>query len=288
MNKHVKIVTLIDLLFLCILLLSSLSGSSILGRALYVAAFILPTIVGIIAIHKAKKSSHPVAFVAFLELDDENAVPPEIPTGLGISIKKEGALLALPLIAPTVLLVFLLAALSNYLGALVGLSAPAVDEPFATALIMHALLPAVLEEMLFRYLPIKLIGECGANMRYALFASALFFALSHANPIQIPYAFAAGIVLFVISVITSSILPAIVIHLANNVISLLSSYGYMSTAAYVIFAAVLVASAVAVILRRRAYVKKLAEYFSESSREFSYAPLAFIIPALLLTLLNTV
>ena len=288
MSKYVKIITLLDLLFLCILLLSSLVENVLLSRVLYAASFILPTIVGIIAIHKAKKSSHPVAFVAFLELDDENATPPEIPPEARLSIKKEGALLSLPLIIPAVATVFLFAALVTYLGKLFGITLPAPDEPFFIALILHALLPAILEELLFRYLPIKLIGECGANMRYALFASSLLFALSHTSPIQIPYAFIAGVILFTVSVTCASVIPAMIIHLLNNVISLLSTYGYMSGAVYAALGVLLLVSVITVIARRKAYRKKLSDYFWDRSREFSYAPLAFTIPALFLTLLNTI
>ena len=86
-------------------------------------------------------------------------------------------------------------------------------------LIIHALLPSFLEEMLFRYLPMKLIAPY--SRRLCILLSSAYFALIHFNLFQIPYALLAGLVFITVDLWADSVLPSFILHLLNNVISVL-------------------------------------------------------------------
>ncbi len=77
-----------------------------------------------------------------------------------------------------------------------------------------SVLPAIIEEFAFR------VVVLGSLRRYsdtfAIFASALLFGLIHGNAIQIPFAFMLGLVFAYITIITGSVIPAIIIHFINN------------------------------------------------------------------------
>ena len=90
------------------------------------------------------------------------------------------------------------------------------------ALINHALLPAILEEALFRYLPMRMIAP--HSPRCAIIISSLFFALVHGNLFQIPYAFIGGIIFMSLNLATGSIIPSLVIHFVNNAMSISMSF----------------------------------------------------------------
>ena len=92
-----------------------------------------------------------------------------------------------------------------------------VGESFVLAIITHAFLPAVLEEMLFRYLPIRLLSR--HSHEWTVLGSAFFFALVHRDLFSIPHAFAAGVIFTVIDMATGSVIPSILIHFINNALS---------------------------------------------------------------------
>lgn len=71
------------------------------------------------------------------------------------------------------------------------------------------------EEILFRGLMLRSMQPYGK--KFAIFASALIFGLYHANIIQIPFAFAVGLVLGYVAV-EYNIGWAIVLHMFNNLI----------------------------------------------------------------------
>lgn len=71
------------------------------------------------------------------------------------------------------------------------------------------------EELLFRGLVLRSMEPYGK--KFAIFASALLFGLYHGNVIQIPFAFAVGLVLGYVTV-EYNIGWAIVLHMFNNLI----------------------------------------------------------------------
>ena len=71
------------------------------------------------------------------------------------------------------------------------------------------------EEILFRGLMLRSMQPYGK--KFAIFASALVFGLYHANIIQIPFAFAVGLVLGYVTV-EYSLVWSIALHMFNNLV----------------------------------------------------------------------
>ncbi|MBQ9742720.1 MAG: CPBP family intramembrane metalloprotease [Ruminococcus sp.] len=86
-------------------------------------------------------------------------------------------------------------------------------------LLSTAVIPAFSEEILFRGAILGKLRKYGDG--FAVFVSALLFGLFHGNFIQIPFAFIVGLVLGLTVVYTNSMLPAILIHFANNAFSVI-------------------------------------------------------------------
>ena len=82
-----------------------------------------------------------------------------------------------------------------------------------------AILPALLEEMVFRGFimqPLRRYGDW-----FAIITSALIFGLVHGNMMQVPFAILAGVALGYINVISGSMWMNILLHFLNNLISVL-------------------------------------------------------------------
>ena len=77
-----------------------------------------------------------------------------------------------------------------------------------------AILPAMFEEMVFRGVVLQSLRQFGD--RFAVFASALIFALAHGNLIQGPNTFIMGIVLASLVIYTGSMKIGILLHFCNN------------------------------------------------------------------------
>lgn len=87
-----------------------------------------------------------------------------------------------------------------------------------------ALLPPVVEELVFRGAVLRSLLEWKPEKKWAMIAlSALFFSMVHLNPAQMPHAFLIGLLLGWMYTRTGSIVPGVAYHWANN------------TAAYVMF-----------------------------------------------------
>ena len=87
-----------------------------------------------------------------------------------------------------------------------------------------ALLPPVVEEMVFRGAVLKSLLEWKPGHKWAMIAlSALLFSLVHLNPAQMPHTFLIGLLLGWMYMRTGSIVPGVAYHWANN------------TAAYVMY-----------------------------------------------------
>lgn len=86
-------------------------------------------------------------------------------------------------------------------------------------LIATAIVPAFSEEFLFRGVLLGKLRNFGNG--FAIFVSALLFALFHGNIGQIPFAFVGGLVMGFMTVKTNSMLPAMTTHFLNNLLSVL-------------------------------------------------------------------
>ena len=81
-------------------------------------------------------------------------------------------------------------------------------------LIVFALLPALLEEFLFRGILCAEYSSYGASV--AVVMSSLCFALLHFSFVRLPIYFFMGVVLSLTAGATRSLVPSILIHAANN------------------------------------------------------------------------
>lgn len=80
-----------------------------------------------------------------------------------------------------------------------------------------ALLPPVVEEMVFRGCVLRSLQEWKPRHRWWMIAlSALIFAIVHLNPAQMPHAFLIGLLLGWLYYRTDSVVPGIVYHWVNN------------------------------------------------------------------------
>ncbi len=87
-----------------------------------------------------------------------------------------------------------------------------------------AIVPAFSEEILFRGAVLGTLRKYGDA--FAIFVSSFLFGLFHGNFVQFPFAFIVGLVLSWAVVYTNSMLPAIIIHAANNGFSVLCDVLY--------------------------------------------------------------
>ena len=89
-------------------------------------------------------------------------------------------------------------------------------------LLVIAVLPALLEEMMFRGYILQALRPYGDGM--AILVSSLLFGLMHGNVLQIPFAVLVGLALCYIVVQTDNIWLAVGLHFLNNAFSILLDY----------------------------------------------------------------
>lgn len=223
MSESVKIVALIDVAFIVMLLLSgSLTG--FLSEAVYYLAFIIPIAIGF---KYSKRLKH--------EREEKRGLA-EPCDGL-LSFDKKRLLNLLPLVAPSVTAVFSVSLLFSYIYSLVGVTAPPVEDTgILNMLLVHAFVPAILEESLFRYIPMKLILPY--SKKWCVLYSSLFFALIHCSLVQLPYAFVAGMIFMLIDVALGSVWPSVILHFVNNTASIVCMKYCSDTPRLLIFVSV--------------------------------------------------
>lgn len=93
----------------------------------------------------------------------------------------------------------------------------------AVSLVQLVLVPAVIEEVVFRGVVLQSLRPAGNS--FALIVSSLTFALLHGNPVQMPYAFLLGLVIGYFVLVTGSVVTGILAHLCNNLLTVALSYG---------------------------------------------------------------
>jgi membrane protease YdiL (CAAX protease family) len=235
-KKTVVRVVALDLIFL-LLLLASGAADGLLSELIYITAFIVPLLL----------------FLWFKRGEPQ--------TKLSFGIDGESAALLLPLIPLVIGITMGLSAIVSLLGSAIGIGG---QDPLGGSIfeliILHALLPAVLEEALFRYVPLTLIAP--HSRRSAVLISAILFSAAHCDLVTFLYAFAAGILFALIDLSCQSILPSVVLHFLNNLASVFWLWEVSAPAfrlPFVITIAILCVAAIAVVIIFRArYAKKCA------------------------------
>ena len=89
-------------------------------------------------------------------------------------------------------------------------------------LFVFAVLPALLEELVFRGYVLRTLRVYGDW--FAVMVSSLLFGLMHGNISQIPFAFIVGLALGWLYVMTDNIWVPVAVHFANNAFSLVQQY----------------------------------------------------------------
>ena len=195
MQRKISILTFSYTVFLFMLFVSgSISGFG--SEIVYYLAFLLP-----------------IGISLFLTRDEK------VEKGKYLTIDSKGVRNFAPLIFPTISIIIIASIITSVIIYETTDKTNSVDlgDSFLLALLTHALLPALLEEALFRYLPLRLISP--HSPRCAIVVSAIFFSLVHADLFSIPYAFLAGVLFMTIDLMTDSVIPSVVIHFLNNAIS---------------------------------------------------------------------
>ena len=198
MKKALISIAAADVAFLGLLWLTPYFGG-VLYYAAYALAFILPFGIAIFVNRRELCPNR------YLKLD------------------RRGAYLALPLVPITILTVILLSVFTSVVLNYFGMSSNVeLRGSLPMALVEYALLPAVFEELLFRYLPLRLMSHLSA--KHTVLFSSLIFAAVHLDPFQLVYAFAAGAIFMTVDILTDSIIPSLVIHFINNALSVLTYF----------------------------------------------------------------
>ena len=262
MTEAIKMLTLINIIFIILLAVSGMVPG-IGGEIIYYLAFVVPIGIGF---YTSRGLQYKREEVKGLAEPDE--------TLLSLDLQRSKRLL--PLIFPAVMTVFLSSLVTSLLLSLVGVSAPPVEEKgIVTMLIIHALIPAFLEEALFRYIPMKLLLPY--SRRWCVIYSALCFALIHCSFYQMPYAFVAGLIFMTADVAFESVWPSVILHFINNSASVVWIKYCSSMTEFVIFisslAVLSLVSAIFIFRKRDEYRATFRGSFDKGeSSEITYAP----------------
>lgn len=209
---------------------------------------------------------------------------------LSVRVNRDGAALMLPLVLPTVGAVMLISQLtSQVMGLAEFYSAVELEGSLFMIFIMNALLPALGEELLFRFVPLSLIAPY--SKKVAVLVSALLFALVHLNLFQLPYAFLAGLVFAALDLMCGSIFPSLVIHFVNNSLSVaLMLYPIKTLTASVsvgcIFGALLLLSLYFIFRQRGRYKREISAIISHGSVHFTPGLATFCVSALIFSVIT--
>ena len=109
---------------------------------------------------------------------------------------------------------------------------PSTPGELAATLILVALLPAIAEEYVFRGCVARAFARKGYV--FAVFMSALLFAIMHGSPLQLVHQFLIGVVCAVLFFATRSLWPPIILHFLNNAIALVLGYVQNRGSAFVV------------------------------------------------------
>ena len=103
---------------------------------------------------------------------------------------------------------------------------PETVQPNVPSLLLNllstAVLPAIFEEMIFRGYILQTLRPHGDGI--AVVVTAALFGLLHGNILQIPFAFILGLIMGYVCVQTENIWVAVLIHFANNAMSVLLTF----------------------------------------------------------------
>jgi membrane protease YdiL (CAAX protease family) len=267
MNRKITVLSGTYVLFLLLLFVSG-CVQGVISEIVYFSAFLLPLAFGILMSENRKEN--------LLEY---------------FSIDKKGITITLYAIFPTVLIVLAVSLVTSFV--IEGLTGATnqvdIGDSLAIAILNHAVLPALLEEMLFRYLPMRLLLR--HSPKVCLFVSAFFFALVHHDLFSIPYAFVAGIVFMVVDIMCDSVIPSLIIHFVNNLMSVIlmfySDSGLIKLLCIGAVVLLTLISLVFIVIHRDEYKEKIKNAFPRGEKmKFNFSMLMFALACLAFAVLG--
>lgn len=261
MKKKTNDLTIVYLLFIILLFVSGMVSGA-LYQLFYFLSFALPVALGL---YFSRRDG--VQWKEYL------------------CIEKDKAKKAIPLIAPTISVIIFVSFITSLIiyHATGRVNIVNVGNSYPLALISHALLPAIFEEILFRYLPLRMLASY--SRRGAVLISAFFFAFAHHDVFTIPYAFFAGAILMAIDIATDSLWPSVVIHFINNVVSVSMIFYvddiYFAPVVYSVLGLLTVISLAYIVKNRKKYLAFASKAFEEGE-EFGITAEMICFAALML------
>lgn len=162
----------------------------------------------------------------------------------------------------------------------------------ALLFVKTAVVPSLTEEFAVRGFLLQSIRKYGDG--FAIVMSSLVFSLLHANAVQIPFAFMAGLVLGYIYCKTNSIWPSVIVHFLNNAFSCVetvlfdalpeSKAGFIDIAMTVSIGIAALIALLLVILSKNHSLKKTPAYLepAQKAKAFIFQPLFFVMALLYL------
>lgn len=165
-----------------------------------------------------------------------------------------------------------------------------ITDIFVVDLLTIAIIPAIFEEMIFRGLIFTSIRKFG--LREALFGSSLIFSLAHLNINQGIFAFISGYVLALSYEVSGKLIYPILIHMVNNLVSVIIVYYYgnKSPLSLYIYIGLAILLFFLFVFSRKDSIKDLFSTKKESFfKTFFLSPTMFVylVYSLILLIVNT-
>ena len=252
-----------DCLFVLFLSVSSLLGGYF-EWPLYAAAFVVPTLLLL-------------------------SLPREEDFKMSVFSRSSFSAVSISLVFPIIFAIFGISFLTSVLMGALGVESGAQDVSgnIFYVIAVSAFAPAVFEEMLFRYLSARLLGTYSKKLTVVY--SSILFALAHGNLFQIPYALIAGAMFMAVDLVCTSIMPSLMIHFLNNVLSIVWQREEKDSTFVIAFVTVLLAltliSVVAIYTKRKQFKNAFLPFFEDRSKfEFTYQLGFYIIVMLFLAM----
>lgn len=116
----------------------------------------------------------------------------------------------------------------------------------ALSIVFICLIPAVVEELLFRGVLINGLKNMG-NL-WAVMLSGLLFSLYHTSPAQTIYQFIIGVIYGVVALHSQSVIPTIILHFFNNFVIVILNYYFPTFAITGALQIIFIVSGIAAII----------------------------------------
>ncbi len=165
---------------------------------------------------------------------------------------------------------------------------------FIFMFLSSVLLAAVAEEMLFRGVVMDALE--GFSLKVRVLLSAILFSLMHCSFLQMPYAFAAGVVISLFFVRTGSLIYAAALHFASNLLTYVfallrvvadeKTVNAVTNVVFLILVLLAVTGTIYFILRARNNEKTVRESQLKLKNFFTSGTVIYIVFTMLIALIN--